>query len=344
MKKVLVLLSAVLLYVGGCCNNCQAKDLINYVPADTDGIIAVDAERLINLSHLQDLRKENNDFNKRWLTFESELQNYGLKTSDLPSKIIMFFKAEGGTQNAGILARTKITEAKLVDLFKLNKDKLSYTVKTIAGRKAYVIAKKAKRDDTAVITYIEKDLVLICDENKAEYFCNAVGKTKNERLIAANKKADRKALIYILYVKNTKAKAAKAAPMGGNPIDNLESAIIALNLVGKNQKDINLKADLTCIDVQNASQIAMQLKTLVMIMTMQIAQNPGLSKSITEAIVIDQKEKNVKINISISENLLQQIKASAEAKKKKALAAKKAVTVAPAPVLAKRTAPAKAKK
>jgi hypothetical protein len=328
MKKMLILLSAVLLFAGGCCNNCKAEDLINYVPADTDGVVAVDAERLVNLSHLQDLRKENADFNARWLTFESELQAYGLKTSDLPSKLMVFFKAEAGTQNAGILALTKITEAKLVNLFNLNKDKLSYTVKTIAGRKAYVIAKKAKKEDKAVITYIKPNLALICNEDKAEYFCKVVGKSKNEKMIAANKKADKKALMYILYAKAAKAaKAAPAAPMGQNPMENLESAIIALNLVGKSQKDINLKADLNCTDVQNASQIAMQLKTLVMIMTMQVAQNPDLSKSITEAVKIDQKEKNIKINISISETLLEQIKASAEAKKKQVLAGRKAAPV-----------------
>jgi len=328
MKKMLILLSAVLLFVGGCSSNCKAEDLINYVPADTDGVIAVDSERLINLSHLQDLRKENADFNGQWLTFESELKKYGLKTSDLPSKLMIFFKAEGGTQNAGILALTEITEAKLVNLFKLNKDKLSYTEKTIAGRKSYVIAKKAKSEDKAVITYIKPNLALICDEDKAEYFCKVVGKSKNEKLIAADKKADQKALMYILYAKGAKASpaapAAPASPMGNNPIDSLESAVIALNLVGKSQKDINLKADLTCTDVQNASQIAMQLKTLVMIMTMQVAQDPKLSKSITEAIAIDQKEKNIKINISISETLLTQIKATAEAKKKQALAARAA--------------------
>ena len=32
MKKMLILLSAVLLFAGGCSNNCQAEDLINYVP------------------------------------------------------------------------------------------------------------------------------------------------------------------------------------------------------------------------------------------------------------------------------------------------------------------------
>ncbi len=334
MKKMLILLSVVLLFAGGCCNNCQAEDLINYVPADTDGVVAVDAERLINLSHLQDLRKENADFNGQWLTFESELKKYGLKTSDLPSKIMVFFKSEAGTQNAGILALTKITEAKLVNLFELNKDKLSYTVKIIAGRKSYVIAKKAKKDDKAVITYIKPNLALICDEDKAEYFCKAVGKSKNEKLIAANKKADQKALMYILYAKGAKAaKAAPAAPMSKNPIDSLESAIVALDLVGKSQKDINLKADLNCTDVQNASQIEMQLKTLVMIMTMQVAQDPKLSKSITEAVVINRKDKSVKINISISETLLTQIKAVAEAKKKQALAARAApVKAAPAKV------------
>ena len=325
MKKMLVMLSAVLLLAGGCCNNCQAEDMINFVPADTDGVVSIDAERLVNLSHFKDLRKENADFNTNWSKFESELGKYGLKTSDLPSKIMVFFKVEAGTQNAGILALTKISEAKLVDLLKDNKAKVSYEIKTISGRKAYVVSQKDKKADTVIITYLKTNLVLICDEDKAEKFCKAVGRTKNPKLIAANKKANKKALLNILFVKDAKTAPAPAAPaapgmLPKGPMDSVKSAVIALDLVGKEQKDINLKADLDCTDAQNAMQMTTQLKTLVMIMGLQMAQDPDLGKSITEAIKINQKDANIKINISISEPLLKKIKAAAEAKKKQALA------------------------
>jgi len=362
MKKMLILLSAVIMLAGGCCNKCQAEDLINYVPADIDGVISVDADRLVNLSQLKDLRKENGDFDDNWTKFESELGKYGLKTKDLPSRIMVFFKAEPGTQNAGILAVTKIPEAKLVELLKANKDKVSYVVKTISGRKAYVITRKDKKADTVVISYLKTNLVLICDENKAEQFCKTVGKTKNAKLIAASKKADPKALVNILFAKEAKtavppvvtagkdaAKSAMGMP-AGNPADTVKSAVITMNLVGKEQKDISLKADLDCADANGASQMAMQLKTLVMIMGMQMAQDPALSKSVTEAIKIDQKDSNIKIDVSISETLLNKIKAAAEEKKKQALAAKKAAVAAPAAAPAEtktapvKTAPAQVKK
>ena len=348
MKKMLILLSAVIILAGGCCKNCKAEDLINYVPADADGVISVDADRLVNLSQLKDLRKENNDFDTNWTKFESELGKYGLKTSDLPSRIMVFFKAEAGTQNAGILAITKISEAKLVELLKANKDKVSYAVKTISDRKAYVITQKENKADTVVITYLKTNLVLICDENKAEQFCKAVGKAKNTKLIAASKKADQKALVNILFAKEAKAAAPAAAgktPMGmpaGNPADTVNSAVITLNLVGKTQKDISLKADLDCADANGAAQMAMQLKTFVMIMGMQMAQDPALSKSVTEAIKIDQKDSNIKIDVSISETLLNKIKTAVEERKKQAIAAKMAP--APAPAAPVKTAPAKAKK
>ncbi len=353
MKKMLILLSAVIMLTGGCCNKCQAEDLINYVPADTDGVISVDADRLVNLSQLKELRKENNDFDSNWTKFESELGKYGLKTNDLPSRVMVFFKSESGTQNAGILAVTKIPEAKLVELLKANKDKVSYAVKTISERKAYVI-KDNKTDagdsktDTVVVTYLKTNLVLICDENKAEQFCKTVGKTKNAKLIAASKKADQKALVNILFAKEAKATAATASPAvpgmppQGNPMESIKSAVITLDLVGKEQKDINLKADLDCADAKGAGQMAMQLKTFVMIMGMQVAQDPDLSKSITEAIKIDQKDSNIKIDISISEPLLNKIKAAAEEKKKQVLARRMAP--APMPAAPTKTAPAKAKK
>ncbi len=343
MKKMLILLSVVLVLTGGCCNKCTAEDLINFVPADTEGLISVDAERLVNLPHLKDLRKENAEFNANWAKFESELDNYGLKTSDLPSRIMVFFKVDAGTQNAGILALTKIPEAKLVELLKTNKDKLAYAEKTISGRKAYVISKKAQNTDSVVITYLKTNLVLICDEDKAEQFCKAVGKTKNEKLIAADKKADQKALINIFFVKDVKPAPADPG-MPPNPMESIKSAVIALDLVGKEQKDINLKADLDCADTNGAAQMAMQLKTFVMIMGMQMAQDPALSKSVTEAIKIDQKDNNIKIDISVSESLLNKIKAAAEEKKKQALAAKMAPALAAPVVVPAQPAPAKAEK
>ncbi len=344
MKKMLILLSAILLFAGGCCANCKAEDLIDYVPADADGVVVVDAKRLIGLSNFKDLRKEDKDFNKNWLKFESELRKYGLKTDDLPSKLMMFFKADVGAKEAGVLAVTKITEAKLVDLLKAGGQDISYTVKTIAGRKAYVVAQKNKDADKGVVTYIKPNLVLVCAEDKAEKFFKAVGKAKNEKLIAADKKADRKALIYVLYVKAAKpVEAAKPAPepaapvspMGGNPLDKVVSAFVALDLVGKEQKGVKLKAEFNCIDVQTASQMIMQLKFYAMIITMQFAQSPDLSKLVTEAIAIDQKDKNVKINISISESLLTKLKASVKARQSKALAGRSVPAAPAAPVTAK---------
>ena len=341
MKKMLIMLSAVLLLAGGCCNNCQAEDMINFVPADADGVVSIDAERLVNLSSFKDLRKENADFNTNWSKFESELGKYGLTTSDLPSKVMVFFKVDAGTQNAGILALTKISEAKLVELLKANKAKVSYEIKTISGRKAYVVNQKDKKADTVIITYLKTNLVLICDEDKAEKFCQAVGKTKNQKLMAANKKADQKALLSVLFAKDAgtpTAPAASGMPVNG-PMDSVKSAVIALDLVGKEQKDINLKADLDCTDAQNAMQMTNQLKTLIMIMGLQMGQDPALSKSVTEAIKIDQKDANIKINVSISESLLKKIKAAAEAKKEQALARR----MAPAPMKAvpAKSAPAK---
>jgi hypothetical protein len=123
--------------------------------------------------------------------------------------------------------------------------------------------------------------------------------------------------------------------MPSGPMDSVKSATIALDLVGKDQKDINLKADLECTNAQSAMQMTTQLKTVVMIMGMQLAQDPALGKSVTEAIKIEQKDANIKIDISISEPLLNKIKTAVEAKKKQALARK----MAPAPMKA---APVKA--
>ena len=364
MKKMLIMLAVAMLLGSGCGNEnkkeskagkkpaktvvkttVKAEELINYVPSDTNGVINIDAERLVNLPLFTDLRKENADFKKSWLKFESELQKYGLKTSDLPSKVIMFFNVGPGTQDAAVLALSdKISEAKLVELLKASKAKVSFATKTIGGRKAYIVNKKdAKNKDKVAITYIKENLVLLCDENKAERFFEIVGKTKNNKLIAADKKADKKALVNILYVKNTKAAKAPVTAPGmappKNPADNVNSAIIALNLVGKKQKDLSLKANVECIDKENAAQLTGQMKMMIMMMTMQFAQNQKLSSAVTKAIKVDQKDKNVKINISASEDLMKQIQTEMEKKKKQAFARR----MAPAPMMAPaKTAPRKA--
>ena len=330
MKKLLVMLSAVMLFAGG---YCKAESLIDYVPTDADGVISVDAKRLINLSQVKDLRKENKEFNENWQKLESELKKYGLKTSDLPSKMMMFFSADVNEKKGGILAITKITEAKLVDLFKASKDKIEYAEKTIAGRKAYVVSQKGESIGKAAVTYLKPGLILICDEDKAEHFFNAVGKSKNEKLIAADKKADHKALAYILYSKAVKAAPEAddgANPMAVNPFDNIESAVVALDLTGKNNSGVSLNADLNCANANAATQITMQLKTFVMIMGMQMAQKPELGKAITEAVAIDQKDKNIKVKISLSESLITQLKTAVKEKQEQALARKAAPNAAPA--------------
>lgn len=331
MKKLLVVISAVLVFVGGCCNNCKAEELINYVPANTDGALSVDAARVVKLPHLQDLRKQDKNFDQSWSNFEKELAKYGLTINDLPSRLMVFFKTDGGNQNAGILALTKITEAKLLELAKANKEKITCTPKTYAGRKAYLIEQKANPENKAVISYIKPNLALICDDDKAEEYCKAVGTSQNAALIAANKKADQKSLIYLLY-SNSKAAAAPANPqMPPNPMESLKSAVVTLNVLGKNQKDLNLKADIDCNNAQSAAQISTQMKTMLMFMTMQMAQNPDLSKAVTEAIVINQKAENIKIDVSVSESLMEDIKKYMEQQKKqKAMAA----TMAPAPMSA----------
>ena len=311
MKKLFFLLSVAMLLIGGCCgNNCNAEELINYVPADADGVVSVDSARLINLSHLKDFRKDDKNFDKSWNEFEAELAKFGLKPSDLPSQMMIFFKAEGDMEEAGILGLTDITEAKLLKIFDANKDKVSYTAKTIEGRKAYIVSRKMMEDDKAVITYIKPNLVLVCDEEKAGEMFKSVGKSTNKALIGLKAKADPKALITVLYEKEVKAaQPAQMTPMGPNPMDSLKSAVLALNLSGKAQRDINLKGDVVCKDATAATQLAGQLKTLVMVMSMQMAQNPELSKMFTEAIKVEQKNDNVKLSISISEKLLNDTKA-----------------------------------
>ncbi|MDD5728334.1 MAG: hypothetical protein PHV59_07215 [Victivallales bacterium] len=321
MKKLMALIAGVVLLAGGCCcNECKAEDLINYVPADVDGVLSVDAARMIKLSQLQDLRKEDKQFEQGWVKFEEELAKYGLKPDDLPSRVMVFFKSDGNTQNAGILALTKITEDKFLELIGKSKN-ISCTPKTIGGRKAYVIAQKEVPDNTAVVCYIKPDLALVCDDDKAEDLCREVGKGKNSRLIAADKKADHDALMYLLYSREKDKSGvndqnAAASQINANFLDSLEAAVITMNLCGQNQKDISLKADIDCCDAQNAAQITVQMKTMLMIMTMQMAQNPELGKAVTEAVAINQKDKNIKVDVAISEKLLEKIKTHVQEQKK----------------------------
>jgi hypothetical protein len=315
MKKLFILLSAVMVLVGGCCSDCKAEDLINYVPADADGVVYVDAARLLNLSQFQELRKENAQFDEGWQEFEKQLKTYGLTKADLPSQLMMFFQGTGDAQNAGVLAITKISEKKLLEILDANKDKVTYVIKTIAERKAYVLTKKDQENSKAVLTYLKTNLVLACDDDKAEDLLKSVGKTRNEKLIAADAKADKKALLYVLYTNSKPAPPQdqnnpQMGMMGGNPLEGIDSAVVALDLIGKNQKDVNLKADIKCFDVQNAMQMTMQLKMLIMGMSSQFGQDPALGKEVTEAIKIEQKDKDINLEISISEELADKLKES----------------------------------
>jgi hypothetical protein len=88
--------------------------------------------------------------------------------------------------------------------------------------------------------------------------------------------------------------------------------------------------------------MATQLKTFLMIMTMQFGAEPELNKMVTEAVSIDQKDKVVKLDVSVSETLVNKLKDFSKAMEKQRQAAMP--VAAAAPEAAPKTAPVKSAK
>ncbi|MCP3968407.1 MAG: hypothetical protein GY750_07865 [Lentisphaerae bacterium] len=322
MKKMLAALALSMMAV-----TMFAADLISFVPNDAQGLVYLDVSRLINLQQVKDIRTKNKDFNNQWLDFEKSLQPLGLQLKDMPSEALMFFRMD--QSQFGIVAKSKINEAKLVSLLKTQKmpngKKAEYTVQTIAGRKVYIIKTdedlpvgKGPKEEVAV-TFLKPDVVLLTEKPQVNAILSGMGKGPSAKLSNAVKQIKRPALAWMVCEQQPpKAPQGQPGqPVIANPMSSIKSIGISLDLTGKDQKDLSLNADVECINAQSASSLAMQLNGLMMMFVPQgFAGDPQLGSEVAKSIKLRPENSNVKIDVSVPELLLNKIQKYLEQRQK----------------------------
>lgn len=306
-----------------------AAELTSFVPGDTQGLLYLDVNRLINLQQVKDMRSKNKDFNSKWIDFEKSLQPLGLQVKDMPSEALIFFRMD--KSQFGIIAKSRINEAKLVSLLKTSKmpngKKAVYTTKNVKGRKVYFIETnedltnpKGKKENVAV-TFLKPDIVLITEKPQVSAILSGMGKGPSARLTSAVKQIRRPALAWMVCEQNPPqpVKNQQGQPVVANPMETIKSIGISLDLTGKAQKDLALNADIECVDAQAAASLSMQLSGLMMMFVPQgFAGDPQLGSEVAKSIKLRPEKNNVKIDVKVPELLLNKVQKYVEQRQQKA--------------------------
>jgi predicted transcriptional regulator len=319
MKKLMTIAIVTVVALSSIVVSAGTK-LVNFVPAGAEGILSVNVSRVLDLPLLKELRKENQDFQMQWLQFEQGLKNLGLSVKDLPTEAMFFFRADKSM--SGAVVRTPLNEKNFVAL--LNRDKSgkkSYSVETVAGKKVYVLKGKQGNNPAAVdkvaISFLAPDVAVVAEKPQMNVVLSGISKSANKALRSNAAKVNREALAWMVF--KQKAQATPVQPGVPNPLSSVDTVGLSLDLTGKNQKDIDLNAEIVCKDANSASMMAMQAQGMLMMLTANAFQkNPALGNEIGKAIKIKPQGKVLSAKVNVPEPLCKKIRKYIEENKKAA--------------------------
>ncbi len=314
-------------------------DLSKYVPEASKVMLSV------NLKSLSE-KIQNGEFIKEEAVADSQeaynelLAKIGITEGELPQEVKIFFVDE---KNWGILAKTDISPSKLESIIKKGMEEskkdgkdVSFSKETIAGKECFVLKENKKdepqmsmipmpkMDDTAIITYLEKDVVFMTAKDVFEKQGSQIGKTSiknNATLMTRGKNIDNNGLLSMIF-----SLPKIEAPKQGQPptmldmfgvtpmIRGIEGGALSFNLVGTDT--VAMKIVLDCETVMKSTNLENMAKGGLSMQMMEFQSNPDLYNAVQKALVISRSEKQFIVNINFNKELSDKIKAFESEKKK----------------------------
>ena len=355
MKKTLLCL-AIAISAGFATAANAAADLFNFVPEKANAIIYLKFNEIINHPALKEARSKNMEFSKKYDEIEAKFGKFNIKIEDLASDMLVFREGE---DDAGVVLKTGITEAKLKEIIAsdifVQKNGGKIQESKMAGRKVFVISSPIKGNDIpnnsididneSVLTYLDKNTVLVTEKNCFEKIVKEISKSNvlaNKEMMSLKKDVNTSsATAWAVFVMPPKEKAAPAQPAGAqqppafmnDPADSVKGGCFAVELAGKEKNDIIVDVLLECDTEQSASMMAMQAQGLIMLGSGTMFQkNPQLGMKVGSAIKINSSGKNLSAKLNFPKTLMDEIKKHAEdMKKQPPLQMGPQVDIAPAP-------------
>lgn len=317
-----------------------AENLFNFVPEKANVMIYLKFNEIINHPALQEARTKNLEFSSRYDDIEARFAKFNIKISDLAGDMLIFREGE---DDAGVVLKTGITEAKLIEI--MNSGIFSETnggklvEGKMAGRKVFILSSPLKDDDIpnssinldkeAVLTYLDKDTVLVSEKNCFEKFVNEIAKSNvlaNKGMMNLKKdvNTEKSTAWAVFSIPQEEKKAADANAQGAqqppafqNPQDSIEGGCIALTLSGKEKSDLAVDAVLECENEQAAAAMAMQAQLLFFTCNAMFKDNPQLGIKVSNAIKVSSNGKCLNAKLNFPKTLMDEIKKYTDAARNK---------------------------
>lgn len=292
------------------------SDPLKSVPSDITALFSIDVKKLIKLPIVQEMRKNNQEFNTGMLDIENKLKSQGILIDKLADKLYIFAIDE---KSYGAVFSTEIKESQMEGLFaevmKTNKNALIDT-KLISGKKVFVLnnnnspAEKSPRaKEVTVMTYLQDDVILFSTQDQIVDIYKKIKDsniTSNKKLIGRKDTVDKNAIAWLIFeLPQNKTHSQNNNMMLAAYDGKVSGGNIALTLTGKESKDIGIDANLECIDAQTSSMMALQLNALMMF---ALPQNAQFSSDLVKAVKIQANDKNVTGKIFLSSELQGKLK------------------------------------
>jgi len=262
-----------------------AENLLNFVPEKANVMIYLKFNEIVSHPALKDARDKNMELSSRYNEIESKLSKFNIKMEELAGDMVVFSE---GDDDAGAVLKTGITEQKLKEMIasgvfsEKNDGKIEEA--TMAGRKVFILSSPVKNEDMlgaryqldnqAVITYLNKNTLLITEKNCFEKISGEIAKSNvlaNKKLVDFKKNVNPDATMWAVFSipekakKQSEAQAPQQMPVMANPAESIRGGSVSVTLSGKDKSDIALEASLECDDEQSASMMAMQAQGLIML-------------------------------------------------------------------------------
>jgi len=310
-----------------------AESLFNFVPEKANVLVYLKFNEIINHPALQDARTKNIEFSSRYDEIEARFAKFNIKIEDLAGNMLIFREGE---DDAGVVLNTGITEEKLKEIMasgifsENNGGKLVES--QMAGRKVFILSSplrdndipndSIKLDNEAILTYLDKNTVLVAEKSCFAKFVNEIAKSNvlaNKEMMNLKKDVNTSpATAWAVFSIPQKAKkAASPQPAGAQQPaafqqpgpDSIEGGCVAITLSGKDKSDIAVDALLECDNEQSAMMMEKQAQGLIMFGSMSMfSQNPQLGMKIGSAIKISSSGKNLNAKLNFPKTLMDEIK------------------------------------
>jgi len=291
------------------------SDPLKSVPGNITALFSIDVKRLIKLPIIQEMRKNNQEFNTGMLDIENKLKSQGILIDKLADKLYIFAVDE---KNYGAVFSTEIKESQMEGLFaevmKTNKNALIDT-KLISGKKVFILNNNSSADNSlrtkevTVMTYLQNDVILFSTQDQITDIYKKIKDsniTSNKKFIDRKDTVDKNAIAWLIFDLPPNKTHAKNNNMMLAAYDGkVNGGNIALTLTGKENKDIGIDANLECVDAQTSSMMALQLNALMMF---AVPQNAQFASDLAKAVKIQATDKNVTGKIFLSAELQGKLK------------------------------------